>query len=153
MLLADLSNKLNPEDDKSRWDFSRSFLNRMNTHSIKQFSSLYSRLEKCLKIVAEVQKTVGEAQLGKNLTDDLTDCAPCISQARCYFGNMAIGQATFMRTNRASNTRLRLLQIACEKVAANAATVHTKIAEVARATESCIGETIAPLIASAPAHP
>ncbi len=40
-----------------------------------------------------------------------------------------------------------------EKVAANAATVHTKIAEVARATESCICETIAPLIASAPAQP
>ena len=96
---------------------------------------------------------MGEAQLGKHLADNLTDCAPCISQARCYFGNMAIGQATFMRTNRASNTRLRLLQIACEKVAANAATVHTKIAEVARATESCICETIAPLIASAPAQP
>ena len=95
---------------------------------------------------------MGEAQLGKHLADNLTDCAPCISQARCYFGNMAIGQATFMRTNRASNTRLRVLQIACEKVAANAATVHMKIAAVARAKGSYIGGAIAPLIASAPAQ-
>jgi hypothetical protein len=66
---------------------------------------------------------------------------------------MAIGQATFMRTTRASQTRLRLLQIACENVAANAATVHMKIAAVARAKESYIGGAIAPLIASAPAQP
>ena len=66
---------------------------------------------------------------------------------------MAIGQATFMRKIRAPQTRLRLLQIACQNVAANAATVHMKIAAVARAKESYIGGAIAALIASAPAQP
>ena len=151
--LADLLKKLNPEEDQSLLDLSRSFLPRLKTVGTKQFSSGYSRLEESLKIVAEVQQTVGEAQLGKTLAERLTAGTPWINQARCYFGNMAIGQATFMRTTRASQTRLRLLQIACENVAANAATVHMKIAAVARAKESCIGEAIAPLIASAPAQP